>query len=123
MNVHIVNHVIVGIGAVLLFIAAFFGHYRRAPLRVRILLLLTGPVGAGWSIVGIYLIQHTTAQGHTTLPWSQFWTLSHTKSNLGGFGIGILTALLVNPEFYKRKRRASPASNQSLQPTAGRSDV
>jgi len=77
VNVHIVNHVIVGIGAVLLFIAAFFGHYRRAPLRVRILLLLTGPVGAGWTIVGIYLIQHTTAQGHTTLPWSQFWTLSH----------------------------------------------
>lgn len=103
VNVHIVNHVIVGIGAVLLFIAAFFGRYRSAPLRIRILLLLMGPVGVGWSIVGIYLMQHTSAQGHTILPWSQFWTLSHIKSNLGGFGIGILTGLLVNPEFYKRK--------------------
>ena len=123
MNWHLVDHIIIAVGSILLFIAAFFGRYRSAPLGVRVLLLLTGPVGVGWSIVGIYLIQHATAQGHTTLPWSQFWTLSHTKSNLGGFGIGILTALLVNPEFYKRKRHASPASNQSLQPTAGRTDV
>jgi len=52
----------------------------------------------------MYLMRHTTAQGHTTLPWAQFWMLDHTKSNLGGFGVGILLALLVNPEFYRRKR-------------------
>jgi hypothetical protein len=107
VNVHIVDHLIIGVGAILLFIAAFSHRYRSGPLHIRILLFLTGPVGVAWSIVGLYLIQHTTAQGHTTLPWSQFWTLSHTKSNLGGFGIGILTALLVNPGFYKRKRHVN----------------
>jgi hypothetical protein len=49
-------------------------------------------------------MRHTTAQGHTTLPWAQFWMLDHAKSYLGGFGVGILLALLVNPEFYRRKR-------------------
>jgi hypothetical protein len=68
-------------------------------------------------------MRHTTANGHTTLPWAQFWMLAHTKSNLGGFGVGILLALLVNPEFYRRKRSSTPASNQSLEPTAGRSDA
>ena len=104
MNWHIFNHVVTAIGAILLFVAPFFGSYRSALLNIRILLLLIGPVGVGWSIVGIYLMRHTTAQGHTTLPWAQFWMLAHTKSNLGGFGVGILLALLVNPEFYRRKR-------------------
>jgi len=123
VNVHIVNHLIVGVGASLLFIAAFFGWSRRAPLRVRLLLLLIGPVGIAWCILGIYLMDHTNAQGHTTLPWAQFWMLSHTKSNLSGLGVGLLLALLINPELYQRQRRGNPvASNQSLQPTAGRSD-
>ena len=104
VNWHIFNHVVVGIGAILLFVAPFFGSYRSAPFYIRILLLLSGSVGVGWSIVGIYLMRHMTAQGHTTLPWAQFWMLDHTKSNLGGFGVGILLALLVNPEFYRRKR-------------------
>ena len=103
MNWHIFNHVVVAIGAILLFIAPFFGGGRNAPLRIRILLLLIGLVGVGWSIVGIFLMRHTGAQGHTTLPWSQFWTLSHTKSNLAGLGIGLLLALLLNPEIYRRK--------------------
>ena len=104
VNMHIVGHLIVGIGAILLFIAAFFGRYRRAPFHVRLLLLLIGPVGVAWSIIGIYLIDHTNAQDHITLPWAQFWMLSHTKSDLGGLGVGLLLALGVNPEFYRRKR-------------------
>ena len=120
MNIHIVNHVIIGIGGILLFIAAFFGRYRDAPKHVRILLVLSGPVGVSWSIIGIYLMRHTTGNAHTTLPWAQFWMLAHTKSNVGGFGVGILLALLVNPEFYRRKRSSTSASNQTLEPTAGR---
>jgi hypothetical protein len=104
VNIHIANHLIVGVGAILLFIAAFFGRGRRAPLRVRLLLLLIGPVGIAWSILGIYLMDHTNAQGHTTLLWAQFWMLSHTKSNLGGLGVGLLFALLLNPECYRRQR-------------------
>ena len=100
---HVFNHLIVGIGAILLFIAGFFGRGRHVPLRIRLLLLLIGPVGVGWSVVGIYLMRHTSAQGHTTLPWAQFWTLAHTKSNLGGLGLGLLLALLLNPEIYRRK--------------------
>jgi hypothetical protein len=123
VNIHVVNHLIIGIGAVLLFVAAFLGRYRQVPMHVRILLLLNGPVGVSWSIIGIYLMQHTNANAHTTLPWTQFWMLSHTKSNLGGFGVGILLALLINPEFYTRKRSSTPASNQTLEPTAGRRDA
>jgi hypothetical protein len=38
-----------------------------------------------------------------------------------GLGVGLLLALGVNPELYRRQRRGSPpVSNQSLQPTAGR---
>jgi len=83
----------------------FFGHARRAPWHVRLLLLLIGPVGVGWSVVGIYLMHHSTPQGHTTLPWAQFWLLDHTKSNLGGLGLGLLIAVLINPESYRRQRR------------------
>jgi len=103
VNWHIFNHVVVAIGAILLFIAPLCGRGRGAPLRIRILLLLIGPVGVAWSILGIYLMRHTSAQGHTTLPWAQFWMLAHTKSNLGGLGVGLLLGLLVNPEIYRRK--------------------
>jgi len=107
VNIHVVGNLIVGIGAILLFIAAFFGRYRRAPFHVRLLLLLIGPVGVAWSIIGIYLIDHTNAQDHITLPWAQFWMLSHIKSDLGGFGVGLLIAIAVNPEFYWRQRRGT----------------
>jgi hypothetical protein len=107
VNSHIVSHTVVGIGAILLFVAPFFGRTRSAPLHVRVLLLVMGPVGPGWSIIGIYLLRHTTAEGHTALPWPQFWMLAHTKSNLGGLGVGILLALLINPEFWRRKRSAN----------------
>jgi hypothetical protein len=117
---HIVGHLIVGIGAILLFIAAFFGRYRRAPFHVRLLLLLIGPVGVAWSIIGIYLVDHTNAQDHITLPRAQFWMLSHTKSDLGGLGVGLLLAFGVNPEFYRRQHHDAPASNQPLEPTVGR---
>ena len=103
MNWHIFNHVAVAIAAILLFIAPLCGRGRGAPLRIRILLVLIGPVGVAWSILGIYLMRHTSAQGHTTLPWAQFWMLAHTKSNLGGLGVGLLLGLLVNPEIYRRK--------------------
>ena len=122
VNAHIAGHLIVGIGALVLFIAAFSKHYRRAPLHIRLLLLLIGPVGVAWSIIGIYLIDHTTAQDHITLPRAQFWMLSHIQSDLGGFGIGLLVALAINPEFYRWRHRGIRASNQSLEPTAGRCD-
>jgi hypothetical protein len=122
VNWHIFDHIIVTIGAVLLFMAPFFGRYRSAPLHIRILLFVIGPVGIAWSIVGIYIMRHTNAHGHTTLPWSQFWMLSHTKSNLGGLGVGILLSLLINPVFYRRKRSGTSASNQSIEPTADRRD-
>jgi hypothetical protein len=104
VNWHIFNHLIIAVGAISLFVALFFGRGRSAPLYIRILLLLVGPVGVSWSIIGIYLMRHNTAQGHTKLPWTQFWMLAHTKSNLGGLGLGILLAMLLNPELYRGKR-------------------
>jgi hypothetical protein len=123
VNVHIANHLIVSVGAILLFIAAFFGRGRRAPLHVRLLLLLIGPVGVAWSIIGIYLIDHTTSQDHTTLPWAQFWMLDHIKSNLGGIGVGLLLALGLNPELYRRQHRGTATSNQALERTGSRHGV
>jgi hypothetical protein len=123
VNAHIAGHLTVSIGAILLFIAAFSKHYRRAPLHVRLLLLIIGPVGVAWSVLGMYLISHTTAQDHITLSRAQFWILSHIQSDLGGFGVGLLVALAINPEFYRRRHRSIPASNQSLEPTADRRDA
>jgi hypothetical protein len=103
VNLHILGHIVVGIGAIVLFVAPFFGSYRNAPLYIRILLLLMGPVGIAWSAIGLYLMHYTNAQGYTTLPREQFFVLEHAKAVLGGFGPGILTALFINPAFYRRK--------------------
>ena len=103
MKWHILNHTIVGIGAVLLFVAPFIGRTRSAPLHIRILLLLIGPIGVAWSAIGIYLLRYTNEQGGTLLSWPRFWALDHIKSNLAGLAVGILLSLFVNPEFYKRK--------------------
>jgi hypothetical protein len=73
----------------------------------------------------IYLLHHATDQqlSHTTLPWAQFWLLDHIRATLGGAALGILICVLASPELYRRRANGTPASNQSLESTAGRSDV
>jgi hypothetical protein len=107
MKWHILAHAVAGVGAILLFVAPFVGRTRNAPLSIRLPLILLGPVGIAWSIIGIYLYSHDRDASHTLLPWSQYWALSHLKSTLGGVALGILATLLMNADFYKRKRVAT----------------
>jgi hypothetical protein len=104
MNWHFLTHAVVGVGAILLSVAPFAGRTRHAPRHVRVLLLLMGPVGVAWSVIGIYLLYNSNEHGKTLLPWPQFWALDHIKANLAGLAIGILLCVFTNPDFYKRKR-------------------
>ena len=107
MKWHMISHAVAGVGAILLSVAPFIGRTRNAPLSIRLPLILVGLVGVGWSLIGIYLYSHDRDPSHTLLPWSEYWALTHLKSTLGGVTLGILATLLMNADFYRRKRVAS----------------
>ena len=107
MKWHIISHAVAGVGAIVLLVAPFLGRTRNTPLSIRLPLILVGSVGIAWSILGIYLYSHDRDASHTLLPGSQYWALSHLKSTLGGVALGILATLLMNADFYRRKRVAS----------------
>jgi hypothetical protein len=113
--------VIVAIGAALLALAPFLSKYRNASFWLRCGLFLIGPVGIAWSGLGFYLLRHQK-DGRTLLSWPQFWALDHMKSNLSGLAVGMLLCLMLSPEFRSFLRRKPKASNQALEPTAGRAD-
>ena len=107
MRAHIISHVIAAVASVLMIVAPFVGRTRTAPLSIRLPVILFGLVGILWSIIGIYLYSHDRDSSHTLLPWAQYWALSHIKSALGGVAVGILVTLLMNRDFYRRKRVAT----------------
>ena len=125
MNPHIVAHVSVAVGAVIFAVRGFFGRTSAAVVSIRVAMVLAGLAALSWSVIGLYLLHHTTDQqlSHTTLPWAQFWLLDHIRATLGGAALGILICVLASPALYRRRASGAPASNQSLEPTAGRSDV
>jgi hypothetical protein len=107
MNWHFLGYGVVAIGSVALFLTPFGGRTRLFPFHSRLPLLLLGPVGIAWSIIGFYLFSHTNAQGHTLLPWARFWALDHAKGALTGLAVGLLFWVLTNPLYYKRKPAAA----------------
>ena len=109
MNWHMVTHTLSGIGGLLLFIAPFIGRTRGAPGFVRVQLFLAGGVVIAWSVIGIYVYSHQADSSHTLLPWPQYWRLMLIRWTLAGVGIGVLTTLFTNPQFY-RWRRGSNAN-------------
>ncbi len=125
MNPHIVTQVIVAVGAVIFVGGGFFGRTSASAVSIRFAMVLAGLAALSWSVIGLYLLHHATDQQltHTTLPWAQFWLLDHIRATLGGAALGILTCALGSPALYRRRASGTPASNQSLEPTAGRSDV
>jgi hypothetical protein len=112
--------IVVG-GSVFLLIAQLSPRFRHASLWYRIGYLAASLLGILWSGLGFYLLSHQ-AGSHTDLPWPRYWMLYSVKSDVGGLALGIFIALATNPESWRRSARTTPASNQSLQPTAGRSD-
>ena len=54
--------------------------------------------------------------------WQHPWISGRIPSDIGGVGAGMLLAVVSSPEFRQRSARRPQASNQSLQPTAGRRD-
>jgi hypothetical protein len=112
---------IVVFGAILLLVAQFGRTFRARSPWFRSAFLLFSLFSAVWSTLGFYLASHDRG-GHTDLPRSQFWALDHLKSNIVGVVVGIFIALIISPEFWRRRARTASASNQALQPTAGRSD-
>ena len=116
-----ISYVIVAIGAALLALAPFLSKYRNASLWLRCGLFLIGPVGIAWSALGFYLLRHQK-DGRTLLSWPQFWAFDHMKSNVSGLAVGMLLCLMLSPEFRSFLRRKPKASNQTLEPTAGRPD-
>src|SRR5260370_12704418 len=117
-----ISYGIVAVGSLTLTMAPLLSKYRSASFWLRCGLFLIGPVGIAWSGLGFYLLRHQK-DGRTLLSWSQFWALDHMKSNLGGLAVGMLLCLVLSPEFRSFRRRNPKASNQALQPTAGRADV
>ena len=124
VNPHILAHVIVAVGAVIFVAGGFFGRTSVGAVSIRLAMVLAGLAALSWNVIGLYLFRHATDQqlSHTTLPWAQFWLLDHVRATLGGAALGILICVLASPALYKRRASGTPASNQSLEPTAGRRD-
>jgi hypothetical protein len=125
VNPHIVTHVIVVVGSVIFVARGFFGRTAAAAVSIRFAMVLAGLAALSWSVIGLYLLHHATDEqlSHTTLPWAQFWLLDHIRATLGRAALGILICVLASPALYRRRASGMPASNRSLEPTAGRSDV
>lgn len=97
MDLHLViPNVVIGIGSVLLFVAAFHGKTGRAPWPIRSAFLLAAPFALISSVLGLYRQFH-----HAT---HRDWILSHLEWWAGGITLGVLFTLLVNPDFYRAIR-------------------
>ena len=104
---HAIPYVVVAAASIALFIDSFSSKYKSTSgWMVRVALFLLGPVGVAWSALGFYLLSHSIHQ-HTDLSWPRFWVLDHLHYNIAGVYLGFLITLLINPEFYRRRRRAN----------------
>jgi hypothetical protein len=88
----------VGIGCLVLFAAQLYARTRHAARAVRIAFLLAGPIGLAWSSIGFYLLYQPSHNTH------RYFVLDHIKYNLAGALLGIFATLLLNPEFYRRRK-------------------
>jgi len=96
---------------VVLFVAA-----RQSPLWARCSFLGLGILAVAYGTLG-YFLEHYRA----VLAYSARAYLDHYRTLLGGVAIGILATLAVSGQI-KQLVRYRERSNQSLEPTAGRSD-
>ncbi|SRR6266508_401729 len=103
-----------GLSALLLF-APFTPKYRGASRWLR----------SVWVIGSLLILASSvfTLVRLSTSPrsWQHSWV--STPTFIGGVGAGMLFALVTSPEFRRRSAGSRQASNQSLEPTAGRRDA
>jgi Co/Zn/Cd efflux system component len=66
--------------------------------------VLIGLVGIAYTVTGFYLLAHQHDH-HSDLSPSNRWFFSHLKSDLAGLFLGLLTALVINPDFWRFTRR------------------
>lgn len=110
--------VIIGVGSILLLSSPVQPRYRTAPLWMRAALVLAGLFGITSAILQLYLVEHEGRTGHTQPRRARFSALDHLREDVAMIGLGILICLILNPEFWKRGRKAAVTSNKSLEPTA-----
>jgi hypothetical protein len=107
MNLHEMIPCTIGVvGSGLLLVAPFSRKYRDASRWLHSVFFLASPVVFGWGALGVFLSLHRHGQ-RSDLSWPRFWFLDHLHSNLAGFGLGLLIALLMNPEFWQRSPRSA----------------
>ena len=94
------------IGSVVLFIAPFSPWYRGASRWMRLVFLLSGLFALAWGLLGFFLLSQQRGQP-SELSWPRFWALEHLHSEVGGVGLGLLIALIINPDFWRRTGRGS----------------
>ena len=99
----IIPHVIIGLCSMFFLMAPFLPRYRTASWWIRFVSVLSAFIGLAYTVLGFFLLAHQHA-GHSDLPRPQVWALSHLKSYLAGIAVGLLTALLINPELWRLTR-------------------
>ncbi len=93
-NTHLALFVIALAGSLFMFAFSLAPRGRSASRWIRYAMLLLGPVGVTWALVGIYLLLY---QRQLTL--STYHFLYTLKIGVGGIAIGILAVLLLSSEF------------------------
>ena len=105
MDLHYLIPYAIGlVGAVILLVFPF-SSYRAASWWLRSLFLLASPALIAWAGLGFFLLSQEQAR-RSGLSSARLWSLSHLKSELGGVALGLLIALVISPEFWKRRRRS-----------------
>jgi peptidoglycan biosynthesis protein MviN/MurJ (putative lipid II flippase) len=92
---------IVAVGSVVLLFRQLSRRFRHSSLWFRSAFLLASLFGITWSALGFLLLSHQKA-GHTDLLWPRFWTLHCLFLIVGGVALGVLIALIISPEFWRR---------------------
>ncbi len=115
-TIYVVLDAVVAVGSPVFFGFMVFKH-RTASRWIRCVFLLLAMVGVPWGILGVLRLGFPTH--FTRVSRANF---DHYGTLLGGFALGLLTSLLLSPEFWQIAKPRSNRSNQTLQPTAGRSD-
>lgn len=114
--IQIIAHAAMGIVSPVFFLFMALKH-RTASRWIRCIFIFLAFIGVGWGALGVLRLGYPTHFARATLA-----SFHHYQTLLSGFALGLLTSLLLSREFWQIAKPYR-GSNNSLQPTAGRSDV
>ena len=101
------------VGSAALLFAPFTRKYRDASRWLRSVWFAGSLLILAWSVLSLVCFFSPFTC------WQHSWISGHI-SGIWGVGAGMLLAVVSSPEFRQRSARRPHASNQSLEPTAGR---